>query len=189
MPDTGGIYNQMTILSGWSNVLEAPGARTTGTGQQDYLIAGPGWDGETPEGVKLIKSPTNIVWIEGSNQYDGPKSLEAVNKVQAGYKLTPLSSWGESFAPPSNVPVNKNVDTSSTPQSQIQKMPAQEFFSKFAAMVGGPPPVEVTAAPDPAPAAAPAMASASASTQKGYKHWLIIGGGAIALILVFLASR
>lgn len=66
---------------------------------------------------------------------------------------------------------------------------ADEFFSKFAAMVGGPPPVEVTAAPDPAPAAAPAMASASASTQKGYKHWLIIGGGAIALILVFLASR
>jgi len=140
MPDTGGIYNQMTILSGWSNVLEAPGARTTGTGQQDYLIAGPGWDGETPEGVKLIKSPTNIVWIEGSNQYDGPKSLEAVNKVQAGYKLTPLSSWGESFAPPSNVPVNKNVDTSSTPQSQIQKMPAQEFFSKFAKLMDTNPP-------------------------------------------------
>ena len=55
MPDTGGIYNQMTLVSGWSNVLEAPGARTTGTGQQDYLIAGPGWEGKTPEGVKLIK--------------------------------------------------------------------------------------------------------------------------------------
>lgn len=66
---------------------------------------------------------------------------------------------------------------------------ADEFFSKFAAMVGGPPPAEVVAAPDPAPAAAPTTATASASTQRGYKHWLIIGGGAIALILVFLASR
>ena len=61
---------------------------------------------------------------------------------------------------------------------------ADEFFSKFAATVGGPPPAEAAAAAPPA-----AMPAPSAAAQRGYKHWLIIGAGAVVLILVFLASR
>jgi len=59
---------------------------------------------------------------------------------------------------------------------------ADEFFSKFAAMVGAPPPGEAATAP----AAAPAP---SAAAQRGYKHWIVIGVGAVVLVLVFLASR
>ena len=69
---------------------------------------------------------------------------------------------------------------------------ADEFFSKFAAMVGGPPPAEAVAAAAPADAATPAPVVAptpSAAAQRGYKHWLIIGIGAAVLILVFIASR
>jgi carbon monoxide dehydrogenase subunit G len=62
---------------------------------------------------------------------------------------------------------------------------ADEFFSKFAAMVGAPPAGEATAAVA-APEAAPA---ASAAAQRGYKHWVVIGIGAVVLVLVFLASR
>jgi uncharacterized protein len=62
---------------------------------------------------------------------------------------------------------------------------ADEFFSKFAAMVGAPPAGEAIAAVA-APAAAPA---ASAAAQRGYKHWMVIGIGAVVLVLVFLASR
>ncbi len=67
---------------------------------------------------------------------------------------------------------------------------ADEFFSKFAAMVGGPPPAEAVA-PD-ASAAQPSTATTAtpaAAVQRGYKHWMIIGAGAVVLILVFLASR
>ena len=62
---------------------------------------------------------------------------------------------------------------------------ADEFFSKFTAMVGPPPPAEATAAVS-APAAS---AAASAAAQRGYRHWIIIGVGAAVLVLVFLASR
>lgn len=62
---------------------------------------------------------------------------------------------------------------------------ADEFFSKFAAMVGAPPAGEATAAVA-APGAGPA---ASAAAQRGYKHWMVIGIGAVVLVLVFLASR
>jgi hypothetical protein len=84
MPNTNGVYNQMTFLSAWTNVLAAPGKRTTGTGGGNILIAGPGWKGTVPAGMTLISSPTNLVWIEGSTQYDGPSSLATVNAIQRG---------------------------------------------------------------------------------------------------------
>jgi uncharacterized protein len=55
---------------------------------------------------------------------------------------------------------------------------ADEFFSKFATMVGG-----------PAPAEAAVTAVAPPAAQRGYKHWIIIGIGAAILVLVFLANR
>ena len=58
---------------------------------------------------------------------------------------------------------------------------ADEFFGKFAAMVGGPPPAPAEA---PAPAAPPA-----ATASRGYRHWLIIGVVIVALIVVFLLRR
>jgi uncharacterized protein len=71
---------------------------------------------------------------------------------------------------------------------------ADEFFGKFAAMVGGPPPAAIDAAAPPltgtiAPPPTGTAAPPSAATAKGYKHWLIIGGGIVILVLVFLASR
>lgn len=63
---------------------------------------------------------------------------------------------------------------------------ADEFFGKFATMVGGPPPAAASEAP---PAAVAPMPTPSAAAQRGYNHWLVIGIGAAVLILVFLASR
>jgi carbon monoxide dehydrogenase subunit G len=69
---------------------------------------------------------------------------------------------------------------------------ADEFFGKFAAMVGGPAPAaaiagaasagEVVSPPSPPPVA-------SAAAQRGYRHWMVIGVGAAVLIVIFLASR
>lgn len=70
---------------------------------------------------------------------------------------------------------------------------ADEFFGKFATMVGSPPPAAAVAgvASDTAPApdtlAPPSPPPAAA--QRGYRHWLVIGVGAAVLILIFLASR
>jgi hypothetical protein len=70
---------------------------------------------------------------------------------------------------------------------------ADEFFGKFAVMVGGPPPVAagaVAAAPPPTGTTAPPPnPTPSAATAKGYKHWLIIGAGIVVLVVIFLASR
>ena len=70
---------------------------------------------------------------------------------------------------------------------------ADEFFGKFATMVGGPPPAAAVAGtPSDAPPAPDTVSPPSpppAAAQRGYRHWLVIGVGAAVLILIFLASR
>ena len=70
---------------------------------------------------------------------------------------------------------------------------ADEFFGKFAATVGGPPPVAAVAGtPSDAPPAPDTVSPPSpppVAAQRGYRHWLVIGIGAAVLILIFLASR
>lgn len=61
---------------------------------------------------------------------------------------------------------------------------ADEFFSKFAAMVGAPPAVD-----GPAAAAPSSPSPASEAVQRGYKHWIVIAVGAAVLLVVYFASR
>jgi carbon monoxide dehydrogenase subunit G len=70
---------------------------------------------------------------------------------------------------------------------------ADEFFGKFATMVGGPPPAAAVAGtPSDAPPVPDTVSPPSpppAAAQRGYRHWVVIGIGAAVLILIFLASR
>jgi carbon monoxide dehydrogenase subunit G len=74
---------------------------------------------------------------------------------------------------------------------------ADEFFSKFAELVGGPPPAPQSVGAAAAPVAAPPPAEPSAaaaspppsSATRGLNHWLIIGAGAVVLVIAWLAMR
>ena len=50
IPDLKGRYALFPMLSGWTDVFQVPGKRTTGTGAQKYAITGPGWSGTLPQG-------------------------------------------------------------------------------------------------------------------------------------------
>src|SRR6516164_11414667 len=64
-PDMKGRYFLLPFLSGWTDVFQVPGSRTTGTQAQTFLITGPGWSGTVPSGMSQIKFPTAIVWLLG----------------------------------------------------------------------------------------------------------------------------
>jgi hypothetical protein len=88
-----------------------------------FLIIPPGWTGTTPDGFTRIDAPTPYVWVIGRTRTDGPDDYAAVHKIQAGYKVTPLSRWGR--APePVQVTIDPSVDMKTPPKTQVDTMPA-----------------------------------------------------------------
>lgn len=127
VPNTDGRYYLMPLVDAWTNVFASPGARTTGTKAGNFVITGPDWSGDTPEGMEVYKSPTSMVWIIGRTQTNGPADYAAVDKIQAGYKLTPLSAWGKPYTAPAGV-VNPKINMD-PPIKQLEEMSTTEFFN------------------------------------------------------------
>jgi hypothetical protein len=70
------------------------GTRTTGNDGGHFLIAGPGWKGEMPEGIeKLIQAETDWVLAIHRTQLFNPEDLDNVKQIQSGYNLQPLSLY------------------------------------------------------------------------------------------------
>lgn len=70
------------------------GSRATGNGAGRYLLAGPGWSGETPAGVNaVIQCDTDLALVFYRTQLFNPDDIEQVKAVQAGYRVQPLSAF------------------------------------------------------------------------------------------------
>jgi hypothetical protein len=77
------------------------GTRATGSEPGDYLVAGPGWNGETPAGIKKVfYSTTPFALSIFRTQLFNTEDMPNVVKVQAGYKAQPLSAFLKTPAPP-----------------------------------------------------------------------------------------
>ena len=70
------------------------GSRATGNGPGSYLIAGPDWKGEKPKGIKaVIRSETQFAFVLFRTQLLNNQDLDNVKRIQAGYKVQPLSRY------------------------------------------------------------------------------------------------
>lgn len=134
VPDTKGRYYLMPMLDAWTNIFASPGKRTTGTKAGHFAVTGPGWTGELPKGVQELKSPTNMVWIIGRTQTDGPKDYPAVHAIQDGYKLTPLSAFGKPYKAPEGL-IDPSVHMKAAPPSGRGGRSSTEKHCQFAASV------------------------------------------------------
>jgi hypothetical protein len=127
-PNTDGRYYLLPMLDMWTDVFASPGWRTTGTKAINFLVTPPGWGGAVPEEFTRISAPTPYVWIIGRTKTDGPADYDAVHKIQAGYKVTPLSRWGK--APePVTVKIDPSVDMKTPPKVQVDNMSAAKYFT------------------------------------------------------------
>jgi len=76
------------------------GTLTTGNGAGKFLIAGPGWNGEKPEGIiDVIRSETDYIFAITRTQLFGPDDLAKVKDIQDSYGLQPLSAFLGKDAP------------------------------------------------------------------------------------------
>jgi hypothetical protein len=139
VPDLGRRYYTMELLDAWSNVIAAPGTRTTGNGKGAFAIIGPDWAAELPSTLEAIQSPTNMVWLIGRTYTAGKSDYDAVRAIQRQYRLTPLRVFGKASAPAASVPSPARPDTE-PPVAQVEKLSAGAFFARLARLMNGNPP-------------------------------------------------
>ena len=133
-PDTDGRFYLLPMLDMWSDVFASPGWRTTGTQAGNFLVTPPGWSGTVPEGFTRLAAPTPYVWVIGRTKTDGAADYPVVHKIQAGYKVTPLSRWGKT-PEPVTVKIDPNVDMKTPPKTQVDTMPADKYFTYAAELL------------------------------------------------------
>jgi hypothetical protein len=93
-------YFSVQLIDAYTHNFDYIGSRATGNAGGSFLIAGPGWQGAAPKGVKkVIRSETELVLAVYRTQLFNPADIENVKKVQAGYKVQTLSAFSGQPAP------------------------------------------------------------------------------------------
>src|SRR6266568_6022572 len=94
-------YFSVQLIDGNTYNYGYMGSRATGSEPGDYLVVGPDWKGEKPAGIKKVfTSTTPFALTVYRTQLFNPADMPNVEKVQAGYKVQPLSAYLKQPAPP-----------------------------------------------------------------------------------------
>lgn len=130
MPATDRYY-LLPLLDAYSNVFASPGTRTTGTSAQIFLIAGPDWKGEIPEGMQYIQSPTQMAWMLGRIQVNSPEDgATVVRGIQDSMRLVPLSAYGN----PKYIPPTGKVEAeyeNVIPVKAVRDLETSAYFNRL----------------------------------------------------------
>jgi hypothetical protein len=146
LPEMKDRYFLFPMLSGWTEVFEVPGTRTTGTGAQTYAITGPGWKGALPPDVVEYRSPTASVWSLGRIYCTGPpEDYAAVHALQDACKLYPLSAHGKEWTPRDGK-VDPAIDMKTAVREQVYALSGVAFFRLLADLLKTNPPAPEDAA-------------------------------------------
>jgi hypothetical protein len=102
VPDVhAGRYFSVQVCDGNTYNVGYIGSRTTGQGAGSWLVAGPGWQGRAPQGVRgVIRSTTQFALTIFRTQLFAPEDMPNVVAIQRGYRAEPLSAFLRQPAPP-----------------------------------------------------------------------------------------
>jgi hypothetical protein len=94
-------YYSVQIVDMYTFNYAYVGSRATGNDAGCYMIAGPGWKGEAPKGIKkVVNSETEFSVLIYRTQLFNPADIVNVRRIQAGYMAQPLSAYLKRPAPP-----------------------------------------------------------------------------------------
>src|SRR5256886_1035998 len=87
-------YFSIQLIDYYTFNFDYIGTRTTGNGGGSFLLAGPGWKGDAPKGIKKVfRCETELAFPAYRTQLFNPGDIDNVKKVQAGYKVQTLSAF------------------------------------------------------------------------------------------------
>src|SRR5262245_58490795 len=114
------------------------GSRATGNHPGDYLVVGPRWRGETPEGIEQVfHSTTDFSLAVFRTQLFRPDDIDDVIEVQDGYKVRPLSAFLGQATPPAAAEIGmpktflEHGETPTAPEAGFPKIDKQLVKTEF----------------------------------------------------------
>lgn len=134
VPEMSGHSYVFQLLDAWSDVFASPGTRVTGSGSAFFALVPRCWQGTLPAGMQKIECPTDLIWIIGRIAINNDTDMPVVQKLQAGFTLAPLSSWGATSSEPlaphdSKQKIPTKIDYSlPAPVEQIDTMSMENYF-------------------------------------------------------------
>lgn len=95
-----GRYYDVQLTDMYTNNFGYMGSRTTGNGADCYMVAGPNWTGETPQGLdEVFQSESDFTLAIYRTQLFSASDMPNVERTQAGYSVQPLSAFLDEAAP------------------------------------------------------------------------------------------
>lgn len=89
-----GRYYGVQLVDLYTHNFAYVGTRTNSNDAGSYLLAGPDWDGETPDGIsEVLASETDITFSIIRTQLHGPDDIGRVAEIQSQYSLQTLSNF------------------------------------------------------------------------------------------------
>ena len=100
LPNARGRYYTFQFIDAFTNNFHYASTRTMGSQEQTYALVAPGWTGRLPDGVTRVDTPTPTGFVIGRWFVASEKDVAAVNTLQKQVTMTPLSRYGQDYAPP-----------------------------------------------------------------------------------------
>ena len=182
--------NVVEMLSPYTENFATIGQEASGLiAPGDYLIAGPGKysASEEVDGLKVIHSPYNQVWLIARTVVKSPADVTTARAIQAEEQLVPLKSWlkeGLSYKPPTSE--EKTTTTcGKVPGAQPGENPLLYWKALGKALKQFPPPaadepiLKELATVQIGPGLHPTKANVSAATLQGLREAVAVGEGQV----------
>ncbi len=134
LPEVTDRYFTYQVLSPWTESFAYIGTRATGSRAGSWAITPPGWEGEVPDGVEVVESPTPQVFLLGRWLVDDDADVANVMAVRDQSSLRPLSALTGAEPAPAPPPLGE-------PAGTAQDIPTDaSFFAELAKALAVNPP-------------------------------------------------
>lgn len=135
-------YCSFAVLDAYTNCVTVLGTGGDGQEANTYLITGPDYSGNLPDGMTQVSMPTNMGWIIGRTLCNGPEDLSNVHNIQNKMWVGTLANFETRDAPESG---SFDPALNGIPLERVLSMPPTEFFTLANELMADNPPAEADA--------------------------------------------
>ena len=133
-------YWSFLFIDAYTNDYAYLGQRASGGDGGTYLVVGPNWTGQVPEGMTKIWTPTNLAWLLTRTLVKGPADLDDAKAINDKIIVSPLSAYqANTTSSPAPVTETNSKEIPIGPQPSLIAPTGIKIFDEIgAAMIGNP---------------------------------------------------